>query len=98
MRRCMNRFHRPNTDDSQVGQWCVVKYEWASVTGHVNEIEVKVMHRIGLNRFFGPMLEDILWYSHCDNVAYIGQPNAVGSRHYKLSQAEWEFIAKSLNM
>lgn len=64
----------------------------------VNDIEVKVMHRIGTNRYFWPLLEDVLWYSHGDVVAYIGQPSAVGSRHFQLSQAEWEFVVRSLNL
>jgi hypothetical protein len=90
-------------DESQVDQWCVVKYDGFPYPGiiqnvEVNGIEVKVMHRIGTNRFFLPLSEDVLWYSHGDVVAYIGQPSAVGSRHFQLSQAEWEFVVRSLNL
>ena len=90
--------HEPNTDESQVGQYDGLPYPGLIQDVDVNEIEMKVMHRIGTNKFFWPMLEDILWYSHYDIVAYIGQPNAVGSRHFHLSQAEWEFVTESLNM
>lgn len=70
-------------DESQVGQWCVVKYDGLPYPGiiqyvDVNDIEVKVLHRIGTKRFFWPLLEDVLWYSH----GYIRQPSAVGSRHF----------------
>lgn len=52
-------------------QWCVVKYDGLPYPGiiqnvDVNDIEVKVMHRIGTKIFFWPLLEDVLWYSHGD--------------------------------
>lgn len=58
-------------DESQVGQWCMVKYDGLPYPGiiqyvDVNDIEVKVLHRIGTKRFFWPLLEDVLWYSHGD--------------------------------
>lgn len=58
-------------DESQVVQWCVVKYDGLPYPGiiqnvDVNDIEVKVMHRIGTKIFFWPLLEDVLWYSHGD--------------------------------
>lgn len=87
-------------DESQVGQWCVVKYDGLSYPGiiqnvDVNDIEVKVMHRIGTKRFFGPC-----WKMSCGilTAMYIRQPSAVGSRHFQLSQAEWEFVIRSLNL
>lgn len=87
-------------DESQIGQWCVVKYDGLPYPGiiqyvDVNDIEVKVLHRIGTKRFFGPC-----WKMSCGilTAMYIRQPSAVGSRHFYLSQAEWEFVVRSLNL
>lgn len=87
-------------DESQVVQWCVVKYDGLPYPGiiqnvDVNDIEVKVMHRIETKIFFGPC-----WKMSCGilTAIYIEQPSAVGSRHTQLSQAEWEFVVRSLNL
>lgn len=49
----------------------MVKYDGLPYPGiiqnvDVNDIEVKVLHRIGTKRFFWPLLEDVLWYFHGD--------------------------------
>lgn len=87
-------------DESYVGQWCVVKYDGLPYPGitqnvDVNDIEVNVMHRIGTKRCFGPC-----WKIVCGilTAMYIRQPSAVGSRHFQLSQAEREFVVRSLNL
>ena len=37
------------------------------------------MHRVGVNRFFWPAREDVLWYLHSDIITMIPPPTAVTS-------------------
>jgi hypothetical protein len=86
----------PNSADTDwIGKWCVVLYDDVPYPGIVQDVddedlEVKVMHKIGQNRYFWPLLPDILWYKH-DKVVYkIQEPSLVGSRHYQLSKTDYE--------
>nr|XP_022290390.1 uncharacterized protein LOC111102027 [Crassostrea virginica] len=57
---------RPSTTDTDwIGKWCVVLYDDMPFPGIVQDVddedfEVKVMHRIGQNRYFWPLSPDIL--------------------------------------
>jgi hypothetical protein len=56
-------------DESLVSKYCVVKYDGKGYPGLIlsvdeETLEVKTMHRVGRNRFFWPMLDDVLWYSN----------------------------------
>ena len=71
-----------NTDI--IGQWCALKYDDDMYPGIIQEVtethvEVKCMHRIGVNRFFWPTREDVLWYLHDDIIRMIPPPTFVTS-------------------
>lgn len=93
---------RPSTTDTDwIGKWCVVLYDDMPFPGIVQDVddedfEVKVMHRIGQNRYFWPLLPDILWYKHSKVVCKIQEPLLVGSRHYQLSKKDYQCLLKLL--
>ncbi|KAI7792928.1 hypothetical protein IRJ41_022844 [Triplophysa rosa] len=54
-----------------IGQWCALEYDndiYPGIIQGVSEthVEVKCMHRIGVNRFFWPVRDDVLLYLHED--------------------------------
>lgn len=63
-----------------------------------DDIEVKVMHKIGVNRYFWPLLTDILWYKHSQVVCEISEPTLIGTRHYQLSKYDWAKVAKVVDV
>ncbi|XP_069109737.1 uncharacterized protein [Argopecten irradians] len=86
-------------DVDAIGEWCVVSYEGKAFPGIIldvdeNDIEVKVMHRIGVNRFFWPLIEDVLWYENSDVITMIPQPLPVTKRHVQVSPDIWKEISK----
>lgn len=54
------------------------------------------MHKIGQNRYFWPLLPDILWYEHDKIVCKIQEPSPVGSRHFQLSKTDYEHLLQLL--
>ncbi len=44
------------------------------------------MHRIGVNRFFWPQQDDVLWYLHEDVIRMIPPPTSVTSRHMEIDR------------
>lgn len=89
----------PSRND--VGKWCVVLYDHKPYPGVIVDvddsdwgIEVKVMHRIGVNRFFWPMREDRCWYICEQFVTLINEPASVGTRHVQIDRATWNIIAE----
>ncbi|KAM6892831.1 neural cell adhesion molecule 2-like [Lycodopsis pacificus] len=65
---------RPSDDDDQ----------FASPEA-TRALEVKVMHSIGLNRFYWPRLEDKIWYTVDKVLALIPPPENVTQRHVQIS-------------
>jgi hypothetical protein len=58
-----------------------------------DSIEVKVMNRIGVNRFFWPLLDDICWYKTDNVITLLDQPpENVTKRHCKLPDKIWQLI------
>jgi hypothetical protein len=52
-----------------------------------NELEVKVMNCIGVNRFFWPLLEDRHWYQKNQVVTLLdGEPQNVTKIHCQIDQ------------
>lgn len=77
-----------------VGIWCVLKYDgdlFPDVITDTSEIhvEVRCMQKIGVNRFFWPAREDILWYLFEDIVCIIPPPRAVTGRHMEIESEVW---------
>ncbi|WAR12549.1 hypothetical protein MAR_026729 [Mya arenaria] len=91
-------------DQHLIGQYIVVEYDGLPYPGEVldvdeEDLEVKVMHKIGKNRFFWPLLDDTLWY-HKDKVVTIldGAPVRVTGRHCKINHDVWDQIEDILDL
>lgn len=77
-----------------VGKWCVLKYDGDLYPGVITDIsetqvEVRCMQKIGVNRFFWPAREDILWYLFEDIVCIIPPPRPVTGRHMEIEREVW---------
>ncbi|XP_052772638.1 uncharacterized protein LOC128211672 [Mya arenaria] len=91
-------------DQHLIGQYIVVEYDGLPYPGEVldvdeEDLEVKVMHKIGKNRFFWPLLDDTLWY-YKDKVVTIldGAPVRVTGRHCKINHDVWDQIVDILDL
>ena len=89
------------TDESLIGKWCVVSYDQKPYPGIIenvdeDEIEVKVMHNIGPNRYFWPRMDDILWYDLLHVVSLIPEPQYATKRHVAIERRLWETIEMEL--
>lgn len=78
-----------------VAKWCVLKYEGDLYPGVITDtsethVEVCCMQRIGVNRFFWPAHEDILWYLFEDIVCIIPPPRPVTGRHMEIKKEVWD--------
>lgn len=90
-------------DSQLVGKWCVVLYDDIPYPGVVqnvddDDVEVQVMHKIGNNQYFWPMIPDRLWYNHSQIICEISEPTKVGSRHYQLSKSDWDKVVKVVDV
>lgn len=82
-----------------IGQWCSLKYDNVIYLGIIQEmtethIEVKCMHQIGVNRFFWPRRDDVLWYLQDDIIRMIPPPTSVTSRHVEIDRDIWSEISE----
>ena len=90
-------------NEALVSWYCVVFYDNKPYPGIIqdvdkDEVEVKTMHSIGRNRFFWPMLDDILWYSQSQIVTHLDKPpERVTSRHIKIEGPIWTLIESLFN-
>ena len=85
-------------DADKIGKWCCLNYDHEIYPGIIQEIsethvEVKCMHRVGVNCFFWPAREDVLWYLHSDIITMIPPPTAVTSRHVEIDKETWGKIS-----
>jgi hypothetical protein len=90
-------------DESLKDQFCVVTYDGSPFPGIIvdvddSEVEVNVMHRIGDNRFFWPMRDDVLWYSMDNVITLIPPVSAVTKRHHEISKPVWLAIKTRLGI
>ncbi|KAK0133284.1 hypothetical protein N1851_031198 [Merluccius polli] len=77
-----------------IGKWCVVRYQDDIYPGIIQDImethvQVKCMSNIGVNRFFWPLKDDLLWYLFEDVLRIIPPPKAVTSRHVEIDRDIW---------
>ncbi|KAI7790060.1 hypothetical protein IRJ41_015359, partial [Triplophysa rosa] len=82
-----------------IGQWCALEYDndiYPGIIQGVSEthVEVKCMHRIGVNRFFWPVRDDVLLYLHEDVLRMIPPPTSVTSRHAEIDKVIWSKISE----
>lgn len=88
-------------DENLVSQYCVVKYDGKAFPGIIlavdqeDELEVKVMHRVGRNRFFWPTIEDTLWYAKENIITLLETPPMpVTARHMQVESQVWIEVEK----
>lgn len=79
------RDFRPNAiEEHHIGQWCVVRYDDEPYPGIILQLEennIKVMHRNGVNKFFWPSpRDDVNWYSDDQIMCLIPEPLALNKR------------------
>lgn len=95
---------RPAPDEVQwhnpevVGKWCALVYDHTIYPGIIQEVnethcQVKCMHRVGENRFFWPLRDDLHWYPFEDVLTLIPTPENVTSRHMAIARAVWDTLA-----
>ncbi|XP_072116810.1 uncharacterized protein [Mobula birostris] len=75
-------------------QWCALKYDGKIYPGVIQEVtethvQVKCMHHRGVNRFFWPLRDDVLWYLFEDIVRMIPPPKPVTLRHFEIDKDIW---------
>lgn len=94
----------PDLTEALINQYCVVEYDKLPYPGIILDVdddsaEVKVMHRIGNNRFFWPLHDAILWYKK-ENVITIleNEPEHVTGRHKQLDKDVWQEIVKKMDL
>lgn len=80
-----------------IDKWCVVEYDKVLYPGiitdsDIDSVEVKTMSRIGVNRFFWPKKEDIIWYDYQKIYSLIPEPKNVTSRHVEVEKKFWDAI------
>lgn len=86
-----------NADIDIIGKWCVVVYDKIPYPGIIQDIdldsvELKAMHKVGINRFFWPMLEDIIWYDYEQVLMFVPEPEHVTKRHVQIRPDIWSKI------
>ena len=83
---------------------CVVEYDGLPYPGEIVDVdeaslEVNAMHSVGNNRFFWPLVPDVIWFDSTNLGTLIpGEPDHVTSRHRALPKQVWELIIKKLNL
>ncbi|XP_060591766.1 uncharacterized protein LOC132746584 [Ruditapes philippinarum] len=91
-------------DEDLIGLWAVVEYDGLPYPGEIldvdeNDVEVKVMHKIGQNRFFWPLIPDILWYEKKKVVTLLdGPPEKVTGRHCQVHPDVWRAIEAEMDL
>ena len=92
----------PEITMSLVGEWCVVCYDGEAYPGVVQDVDeesvqVKTMCIIGVNRFFWPLKDDILWYRHEHFLGLVPEPKPVTKRHMMLDMSVWNEISSMMD-
>ncbi len=60
-------------------------------------VEVKVMHNIGQNRFYWPLVEDRIWYTADKIDTLICPPQQVTSRHVQIDPPMYKAMCEKLD-
>lgn len=94
----LNPVHEGTVDPDMIGQWCVVEYDGLPFPGVIldvdqEEIEVKVLHKVGANRYFWSLIDDVLWYKYSQVVTLIPEPTHVTKRHLQFRPDIWAEIS-----
>ncbi|XP_064618059.1 LOW QUALITY PROTEIN: uncharacterized protein LOC135482139 [Liolophura sinensis] len=63
------------------------------------EMEVQVMHCVGKNRYFWPMIDDAVWYREGDVVTLLRDPpRPVTKRHCEIDKRVWRLIESEMDL
>ena len=94
---------RPDAIESHhSGQWCIVNYDKQPYPGVILEVEehnvqVKCMHRNGVNKFYWPSpRNDINWYGDDQIVCLIPEPLPVNKR--SVDHSIWKYLEEHLDV
>ena len=63
-----------------------------------SDVEVTCMHKLGVNRFYWPAMEDVSWYEQDDIICFIEEPIRLDRRAVKIDELVWSAIEKSLDL
>lgn len=93
-----NQNNTNNSDVTEVliGKWCVVLYDNDPYPGIIQDVDtkscalVKTMHRVGANRFYWPVKDGVIWYTHESGLGLVPEPKPVTSRNMKLIDSMWK--------
>lgn len=83
-----------------IGQWCAVVYDGDVYPGIIQDVElysgaeVKTMTSIGINRFYWPLRDDVIWYQPMNIIGLIPEPLPVTKRHKEIKTEVWKEICK----
>lgn len=89
-------------NEGLIGQWCAVKYDGDVYPGIIQDTDVysgalvKTMSHVGLNRFFWPLKDDIIWYQTKNIIGLIPEPVPVNKRHKGIIVSVWKEICEML--
>ena len=91
----------PDGGKSLIDEYVVVKYDNIAYPGIVtdednDDVEVKCMSKVGNNRFYWPMHDDICWHKKDSILGLIPPPEKVTGRHMRISPAPWEQLLSKL--
>uniref|UniRef100_UPI00358F15CF uncharacterized protein n=1 Tax=Myxine glutinosa TaxID=7769 RepID=UPI00358F15CF len=82
-----------------IGKWCMLRYDKDLYPGIIlgteeSHVQVKCMHRVGINRYFWPARDDILWYLFDDVLELIPPPQPVTKRHVEILKEVWDRLSQ----
>ena len=85
-----------------VGKWCALVYDHTIYPGIIQEVnethcQVKCMHRVGENRFFWLLREDLHWYPFEEELTLIPPPENVTSHHMAIAREVCDTLASHKN-
>ncbi|CAC5372781.1 unnamed protein product [Mytilus coruscus] len=86
-------------DQSVIVKWCIVTYDNKPYPLYKTSMQTNVKHDDRIeNRFYWPMVQDIVWYHHSNFVTLIDSPTKVGSRHYEVDKKVWKRVKDDLGI
>ena len=93
-----------NVEENLVGRFVVFEYDALPYPGIVlnevdDKLEVKVMNKVGANRIFWPLMDDVLWYKKEKIVTDLEKdPKSVKKRYYMLDNNIRKEITQKLQL